>query len=165
MSTASETQPAVEPTEQPAERRLTLAHQMVMLDHIKKTLGINRKHLERYRDQTMDQAMGAYSAESAQDGDDMLVLGNVTFTEQAPTAVSASSSDVSAPVAAVTEKASTLLSGLKKGALVAALLGAGAGIPVGIAAMLPERSEPTPAAPSGANLVDTDTISQIEVDK
>lgn len=70
----------------PAERRLALGHRLMMLGHLKDKFRRSRIHLDRYRTQTMDQALGTHEAESGPSGgmDDMLVLGNVTMTTTTP---------------------------------------------------------------------------------
>ena len=66
----------------PAERRLSLGHRLMMLGHLKSKFQQSRAHLNRYRNQGMDQAMGAQEtkADPLEELDDMLVLGNVTVT-------------------------------------------------------------------------------------
>ena len=71
----------------PAERRLSLGHRLVMLGHIRDKFRRSRLHLDRYRHQMMDQSLGAREPEADPLGggvDDMLVLGNVTVTTTTP---------------------------------------------------------------------------------
>ena len=79
----STTEPDLTKVLDPAERRLALGHRLMVLGHLKTKFRQSREHLNRYRNQGMDQAMGKQEGTVPTEGaDDMLVLGNVTVTTQ-----------------------------------------------------------------------------------
>lgn len=81
MSTAEQESDLMEGLD-PAERRLSLGHRLMMLGHLKTKFRQSREVLNRYRHQMLDGSLGPRETdESPLEGlDDMLVLGNVTVT-------------------------------------------------------------------------------------
>jgi len=160
---SSETQTAE--VENSEERKLLLGHRMVMLDHIKSLMANNRKHLDQYRSRMLSQGIGTESETSqsnqeAQDDDSMFVLGDITITEQAATSQATNTTQQAAQQETQPEAKSSVPDWLKNAAIVAALLGTGAGGATVISSVLKDDH----VAPA-ATMVDTDTRSWLEIDK
>lgn len=141
MATATENQQTDHPMQQVAVdvAKLRLAHEAMMLADAQAVLKADRAGVNAHNKEMLGAECGAPS------GDDMIHIGNVTYTQQQP-----------AP-----QPASTGMSTLGKVATGAALLlggaGVGAAIPLAIDAL---RPEPAVEAPE---FVDTDTDTQFRL--
>ena len=82
-----------------AERRLSLGHRLMMLGHLRDKFRRSREHLDRYRNQMMDQSLGEREPGIGPSGgvDDMLVLGNVTVTTTTPEKPNAAANTTAPP--------------------------------------------------------------------
>lgn len=118
--------------------RLQAAREMVGIQHASGLLKINRNSLQRYRNLNLTDKDGKAPTETIQGEDDMMVLGDLHQTINAPTATEANK----------TAPASSAMGTLGKlaiaGALVASGAGIGAAVPIVIDLLKPKPAVTAP---------------------